>query len=531
MSKILKKQLSREICKEFRGTHLEVLDFYGTETGFIWHEDQLLIFCYQSAFRCNDNTETIETGHFVSKILVTPKPIRTICSYSGRVFIVCEPTGIFKLSDKLTFAVLSKTGIGLGCEVHQVLKPTTDSLYLADKFTKNCKPLLQLFRDVNYRNRDGVVVYDLRQILYDNPDSCHKFCLISTGRKLYKLTGEQAEIVHVDTNFITDIVAIRRDKRSFGVGLITNNYLVLLLPDKNEELVVSQKLQYDGEIVALALHISNFSQDHISSFYTNGNNIYHRKLKIDSSGLSGNEKVDVVLAFKEKIINSVKIRGEGLLVLSNGCELTEFHIIGMEENERREFCTLKEEMIRNTNIIVDRICERARELEQVNKAIAAGQNKLERINAYAHKQKIQISPAVRIMRAGGRDFLQVRLEGLPQDSQVFVNVRVDRLRLFASKFVCDRVTTLEVPLDIRHLRDIEIFDLRIDLVATQCKRQLWCIMNNVLDTSRTEESSCQSSIDRENLFTAKLETLRSLMKKKCLDDVKLRYIKKSIRKD
>ncbi|XP_015116347.1 uncharacterized protein LOC107040671 [Diachasma alloeum] len=537
MNKILQKVSEREVGCEFPTNNLEILNFYGTEAGFIWNEDKLLIFPYHPDSTSDEEVQIIDSGPLKSHKLTAPKPIKTICSYSGRVFIVCEPTGIYKLSDKYKFVVLSTTGIGLGCEVHQVLTPTRGWLYLADKITKKSKHLFQLSENVNYRDYDGVIVYDLRQILFcASGDDDNKSCLITSGKKLYKLIDERVTIIHVESNFITDILAVKRDQRDFGVGLITEgNYLVLLLPDEDtRKLMPLRKLCYDGDIVALTIYFPRASTDQLWCFHTNGHNIYHRRVCIDCSGLDRNENVEVVFTSNERIINCLRPRGDGILMLSDG-QLTEFEIMKMgRDGEKREFNTLKEDMIRNTNIIVDKICERAKELELVNKGIAVAQGRLERISAYAHKQKTQYSPAVRILRVGGRQYLEVKLEGLPLDSQVFVNVVIESQRLFASKVVCDRVTTLEVPLEIGNLGEVEKFDVRIDLVAAQCETQLWCILNNYgVDSSKVlgGEGSCRAATDRENLLTAKLSTLRSLMEKKSVDDVKLRYIKKSIRKE
>ncbi|XP_063987020.1 uncharacterized protein LOC135167603 [Diachasmimorpha longicaudata] len=533
MSKILERVVETEIGSEFPTDHLEILNFYGTEVAFIWNKDKLIIFPYHPNFTRDGEMQIIDSRSLVIEKLIAPKPLKSICSYLGRIFIICEPTGIYKLSKKLKFVVLSKTGIGLGCEVHQVLTPIKDCLYLADKITKKSKPLFQLYENVNYRNQNGIIVYDLRQILLSgdsDDDHGDKYCLITSGKKLFKLLDQRVIIIYTEANFITDILPIKRDKKDYGVGLITKgNYFVLLLSEKDpHSLIPWKKLYYDGIITAATIYACQASTNQLWFFYTNGQNIYHRTAQTVCCGHDSNDNVEIVYTSNKKVINCVTTRGTRLVMLSSG-QLIEFNIVNMEPiTEKREFNTLKEEMVRNANIIVDKICERAKQLELVNKELTLAQRRLERTSIYSHKEKPQYSPAINIFKVGGRTYLKLKLEGLPLDSQVFVNVAIDGEKEFASKIVRHRVTILEIPLEVEgKLREVYKFDVRIDLVAAHHETQLWCIFNNY----GSADGSCRIATNGKQFLNAKLNTLRSLIDKKGIDYVKLRSIKTSIRKE
>ncbi|KAK0161507.1 hypothetical protein PV327_009969 [Microctonus hyperodae] len=197
------------------------------------------------------------------------------------------------------------------------------------------------------------------------------------------------------------------------------------------------------------------------------------------------------------------------------------------------FYELKSSMLMGSEVIVKNICEKSKELNVYNEKLLIEQDKLKRVNIFAHRQRMPHLPKIKVTRTAGYLFLKVIFDySLPQNSMIFVNLTSGNQCQFTSKLIDDKETTVEMQLLPEILENT--VDLTLDLLTFGEENQPWCIIRNCIKkpTLRDRTNIRKSLNDKRNFLLAKLNVLRSIMEDdKNIDMKKVKNIKKSIRKD
>ncbi|KAK0088429.1 hypothetical protein PV326_004834 [Microctonus aethiopoides] len=197
------------------------------------------------------------------------------------------------------------------------------------------------------------------------------------------------------------------------------------------------------------------------------------------------------------------------------------------------FYELKSSMLMGSKVIVKNICEKSKELNVHNEKLLIEQDKLKRVNIFAHRQRMAHFPKIEVTRTAGYLFLKVMFDySLPQNSMIFVNLTSGNQCQFSSKLIHDKETMVEMPLVPEILENT--VDITLDLLTFGEENQPWCIIRNCIkkSTSRDRANIRKLLSNKKNFLRAKLNALRSIIQDgKSIDMKKVNNIRKSIRKD
>ncbi|XP_034937630.1 uncharacterized protein [Chelonus insularis] len=516
----------KSLSDDFEPTNFEILDFYGEEMCFLWQDDKIALFSY------NINGSNVQVLP-----IVAPKLIKSIHSYLGRIFLVCKPFGIYKFTKTHEFALLSVSGFGIGTEYFEVLILKDNSLFIENKRERKIQELLVLpklsldeqneYDTLNFLLLTSKTTHEkLKNILFPKQDS---ICLISSRKSLYTLFHETIQIMYEGLYNITDIIPIKKNNFILGLLLITGPKHVIFVSTKDDQLFF-KKIYFNVEVDCLCTGFLDDSEDTIWIIYSDKQKIYFAHQNINWDGL---HKV----SWKRNKIIRCKNYKNKTIVLNSLFQLEEvtFNSIKSHDVSRahEDFYEIKTEMLTGSELIVENICESAKELDKLNQKLLLEKEKLHRINIFTHKQKIPCVPKINVDRSGHFIFLKVCFENhLPPGSYITINVICNKQTTFSSKLVEDNETTLEVLLK-PELLDSSI-DVNFDLVTFAEEEKPWCILNDCLkDPSLKEKHKVKDFLNSKmNFLNSKLNILRNLVQQdNQIDEKKILNIKKSLRRE
>lgn len=262
----------------FKANNFFISNFYGEEKCFVWRDDQLIVFSY------NENNDSDCTLPLT--IITVPGALKTIQNFDDRVFMICKPCGIYKLTEKLQFANLSKSGIGLGCLFSNVFSFSDKCVHLEDKQNKTVTKLFQVPSDSVTSDEFSSVKLNVNEtdeafriaFLEDNEEG--DVCLIAYNKFLYKLTKNVIILIYNCDYTIKDIIPMQKNGVTAGIALLTISTAVIFIYLEENELKYDKiYLNYDGSsITAFSAKIENNS-DHILFIYSTKSKTYQCRKK------------------------------------------------------------------------------------------------------------------------------------------------------------------------------------------------------------------------------------------------------------
>ncbi|XP_012283036.1 uncharacterized protein LOC105701158 [Orussus abietinus] len=509
--------------ENFIPRNFTIFKFYGEDTCFVWNNDKLIIFKYSNN-ECASNTH----------VLNVPAVIKNIQCFSERIFINCMPCGIYKLSRNYSFVVLSNAGIGIGSAIHEVLTPKNDHLYLGNKLDRSSKFLFKFtfskedpgnlcICSLNADEADE----RLRGALLDKDCIEENLCLLASDNRLFKMSKETVWLIYCCDYNITDIVPMQQAEKTLGIILLTDTSTVIVMYVKGNELAF-EKIHFDTKIQSLCAGFGTLSEDVIWIVYSNDINTYYMKkiLNNDLVQKLGKESTSFIClrSYKSKV-------ALGLTAHKEMFEYPVQHLIALEDPKKDDFIELKYEMLEYSDLIVDKICQAAKELKSLNAILQAEQDKLKRINIFAYKHQKRYIPKMQVHRIANQTFLTVKfIDVLPENSQVVVAIKYDFYTRFTIQKVEESEVSVEMPVSDSDLSNS--IKIKIDLITFVSDCSPWCLIKDFIKDPLPDNKDKQHLPGNKKRFVSrKLAVLRNLMRDKSLDMKKLSEIKRSIRKE
>ncbi|XP_014599209.1 PREDICTED: uncharacterized protein LOC106784322 [Polistes canadensis] len=511
---------------EFFPEHFVLCNFYGKDECFCWNDDKFVMFSYK-----------LEKSTSSLPVLIAPGQIKVIQCFSNRVFFTCSPQGVYKLSREGRFSVLSKSAISIGSMFYEILKSMNDCLYLENKQNKSSKLLLRLpptskeleelcTLPLDANNSED----DFRSILLDENSTVDNLCLIGNGKKLFSLTKEVIRIIYNCDNKITNIVPVQNDDKIHGLVLITNTDAVVLVYPRNNMLRY-KKLYLGVDVKSLCAGIHCQHKDKIWIIYSNGSKLYYMTMTLSTEiyrKVKVEDKNFVCMQYYTK---------DKVLGLTNKKELHELSTNVIEdflneETSKDDFIDLHKDMLKGTNLFVERIYEKSKELESCNKIYSIERNKIHRINLYACKMKVQMIPKMTVRRIAKQLFLNIDFpQNVPNNVYIICFLVSNYETIFSIKEITNNETSIDLPLETTKL--FNSLHIGMDLITMINKEQPWFLIKDfVKDPEKKKKlKEKQMKKDKTNFINSKINLIRNLIMSKNLTMKKLSEIKEKIRKE
>ncbi|XP_024221233.1 uncharacterized protein LOC112212236 isoform X1 [Bombus impatiens] len=504
----------------FSSKNFVIHTFYDERTCFCWNQDKLIIFPYT-------NNEYVSV-----KVLTAPAPIKTIQCFTGRIFLICIPHGVYKLSRDREFAVLSKNAIGMGTVFHEVLIPRNEYLYLDNKREMTNKLLFKLSsKETNPSqlyvyplNADGIVEYFMKT-LTNNDSTVKNLCIIADGLKLLMLINENVKIMHSSIYSISNIIPVRKSSKIAALLLTTNTNVIILMHSKDNVLVF-ETIYIRTQIQAICAGFSQSLEDILWIVYSHESKLYYVKKQLLIDNIYQVKVEDKSFVCLQSYDSNI------ILGLTEDNQLVEFPISTVERTlstESNTFINLHSSMLDGVSLIMDKIYKGTQELQTLNEILTAEKDKLRRINLYAHKDKIQLCPKMMINYIANRIFLSANFHDvLPKNSWVVLNVKLGYQNLFCMKKIVGRETIADIYIPENLMADTS--QIAIDLIAFRDKRYPWCLIRNYVISDYLERRKKKKRLNVD-FINSKIAILKTCIQEGNINMKKLSEVKKSLRKE
>ncbi|XP_076229229.1 uncharacterized protein LOC116431448 [Nomia melanderi] len=507
---------------EFVPKQFIIYTFYGEETCFCWNEDKVVIFPYT-----NDN--------FVSaEVLTAPAPIRSIQCLAGKILFTCIPHGIYKLLKDRKFAVLSKTAIAVGTLFYEVLKPRNKYLYLDNKQDKTNKLLLQLPPEENDSRKlctyalsvENATEQFIGTLAKPNCNVEH-LCIVAMGKRILILMRETVQIIYNSIYSIRDIIPVQIDSKVGALLFLTNNDNIIIMYSKNDTLAF-EKIFIGGNIHSLCAGFSRLTENALWFVYSDESKLFYGRKQLSSI-----DNVQRLSVQDNSFCCLQHYNSKVILGLTMDKQLTEFSTDTIEKTlslEHDVFINLHPDMLNGTNLIMDKIYKGTQEIHTLNKTLQAEEDKLKRINLYAHKCKIHLCPKMLLHRIANLLFLSVTFSNLPKNSWVILNVKCKNENIFCMKKVEDQETIVDV--HIPEGKAVNFSQVSIDLVTLKDKGYSWCLIRDYVTYARHEKNKKKRTrSDKTSLINSKIAMLENFIQEGNIDMKTLSEIKRKVRKE
>ncbi|CAD1468896.1 unnamed protein product, partial [Heterotrigona itama] len=487
--------------------------FYGERTCFCWNQNELIIFPY-------GNNESVE-------VLTAPASIKTVQCFSGRIFLICIPQGIYKLSRDREFAVLSKSAIGMGTVFYEVLIPRNGYLYLDNKQKMSNKLLFKLSSKeinssqlcVHLLNMESTTEYFMKA-LTNNYSTIENLCIIADGQKLLTLINENVQIIHSSIYSIRDIIPVWKNSKIVALLLATTTNVIVMIHSKDNTLIF-ETIYLKTEIQTICAGFSESSDDMLWIVYLYESEFYYVKKQL---------LVDNIHQIRVQDKNFVCLQSydsKMILGLTQDKQLVEISINTIEKNlsiENDTFINLHSNMLEAATVIKEKIYTGTQELQVLNETLTTEIDKLKRINLYAHKDKVHFCPKITINYVANRLFLSANFHDVfPKSSWVVLNVKLEYQNLFCMKKVVNQETIIDIY--IPENLAINFSRIAIDLITFKDKGHPWCIIRDYVISDYIEKQKKKRS--NHDFINSKITKLETLIRERNINMKKLSEIKKS----
>ncbi|XP_077274861.1 uncharacterized protein LOC143904243 [Temnothorax americanus] len=516
--------------------HFAVCDFYGVETCFCWDDDdaRLVIFPYVN----NESTEATRDA----RILATPAPVKKVQFFDSRAFLICTPQGAYKVSQSGKFALLSKTALDMGSEFFQVLVAWSNSVHLDDKRDNSSTLLFPLVPNAS----ETVCAFPL------NPTSTEpqlvscfaagwggNLCVVAHDRKLYALRERKqytpgdkkryaVQLVYTSDVAIVDILPVKRRDKVTGLLLLTKHANAVILVHVKDDELVFERINLGENVrhrVALCASFSLCMENIVWLVYCDRSRTYYLRKELF---------VDAVqdVRVEERTFTCVQhYKPNIILAMSQGKELVELTLEEPEDSlPISDNIPLYSGMFERTDIIMEKICAKVKELNRLYESLTDEQDKLKRINLYAAKQKLQISPTIEVSRLAQHRYLGLSIpDRLPKNCYVVFRFTSKNQNTFYVKKVTETSLTINMPVNENRIPCSS--SMNMDLITLMNEQRPWCLIQDFISSPPQDLKKKRGpKKDKTAFIDAKIALLQRLIsEKRELSMTKLCEIKRNVR--
>ncbi|XP_029155474.1 LOW QUALITY PROTEIN: uncharacterized protein LOC114928424 [Nylanderia fulva] len=496
-----------------------VCEFYGVETCFCWNEDKLVRFPY--------------TGDSVARnmnVLTTPYPLRQVRYFNDRVFVICIPQGAYKLSRTGEFALLSKNALDMGSEFCQVVIAKNDGVYLDDKRVKSSSllfPVASNTSEEDIRTFSLILEDTETQFLNCFIDSERKrnVCVITHDKRLFALSEDNVvQLIYTCERAIVDIVPVRRRGKVAALLLLIDVDMVILV--HGEDYLVFEKIHLGKHMINISAFCACFNtevENILWIIYCDRFKMYYMRKELFVDEIQEirveERKFRCIQYYKPNIV----------LGLSQQNELVELPLDKLENSlSFNAGVNLNIDMFQKTDLIMERIYAKAKELNVLYESKKYEQDNYRRINLYVSKEKLQVTPHIEVSTLCNYHYLELNItEKLPTNSYLVFTIISMNHSIFCMKKITDAVFTLKFPINTNKI--LCSSNINIDLITWMNEQQPWCLIQNFINSSPQDLKGKETKKDKTAFINAKIASLQKLIADKDLNMTKLSEIKRIIR--
>lgn len=174
-----------------------------------------------------------------------------------------------------------------------------------------------------------------------------------------------------------------------------------------------------------------------------------------------------------------------------------------------DFVDMKLDMMQGTEIIVDKICEKAKELQHLNDMLQEKKDILKRINMFAYEKHEKYCPMMNIKKLANKTYLEARFRDvLPVNSQVVLTANCGDRTTFCIKNVISSETQINLPLTPPSV--LKAVDVNVELITYNPREEAVCLIKDFIkDPDRTDQGNL--SPQKENFIRLKIRALENLI--------------------
>lgn len=502
--------------------HFVVCEFYGVETCFCWNEDnKLVVFPYTG-----DNSVAQDV-----QVLSSPHPVRQIRFFDGRAFFICTPQGAYKLSRTGDFALLSKNALNMGSEYFQVIIAKNDGVYLDDKQVKSSK---LLFPVASNASEEDVRTFSLiledteTQFLNCFIDSERKrnVCVIAHDKRLFALREDNVvQLIYTCERAVMDIMPVRRRGKVAALLLLIDVDMAILVHGK--DYLVFEKIHLVKHMINISAFCACFNtkvENILWIIYCDQFKMYYMRKELF---------VDAIQEIKveERTFRCIQYYKPNIILgLSQENELIELSLDKLENSlSLNTDVNLHIDMFQRTDIIMEKIYVKVKELNVLYESKKDEQDIFRRINLYVSKEKLQVTPHIEVFKLCNYHYLELNIpDKLPTNSHMVFTIIFKNQSIFCMKKITEEAFTLKLP--INGNRILCSSNINIDLITWMNEQQPWCLIQNFINSSPQDfKRKRLTKKDKTAFIDAKIASLQKLIADKNLNMTKLSEIKKIIR--
>ena len=492
-----------------------ICNFYGRDVCFIWNEDEFV--CFEYTYKNSTNK---------LNVLKAPAKIKDIREFDERVFFLCSPSGIYKLTEGYGFASLSESGIELGGHFCEVLTSNNGMLILKNKKSKSTTKLFSASSVHVLSLNDNKTNKSLRRaLLVDNYNSNVNLCIIANNNKLFKVYDQVVQIIYSCDYEIIKIEPIEKNDLIVGAVLQTSENVIILIHLVNDKLKYN-KIFLKTKVSRMCAVMDKSEDNSILFIYTDGLNTYYTK-KILSKDLVQE------IGTEEIFYKSFKpYQSKYMVFLNDSKELLQIEIEKLQDKSNQsvnDYVKLEPAMLKGLERILENICQNTVELDELKTKVAEKGDKLKRINLFVNKQHLKYCPEDNVKKLLNQTFLITKFEKvLPKNTTVVKMLKSRGKSIFAMKHVKDYETIVEMPISIPNLSS-KLYTT-IDLITYRNNGAVWCLIKNYIqDPFPSKNNKVHLTNDQLEFVKKKLVQLKSLIEENNTSMEALADIKRSVR--
>ncbi|KYQ49942.1 hypothetical protein ALC60_10963 [Trachymyrmex zeteki] len=508
--------------------HFAVCNFYGVETCFCWNADKLIIYPYTK----DSSTQVTQDA----RILSTPAPIKKVQFFDNRAFLICLPQGAYKVSRNGEFALLSKNALGMGGEFFQVLIVWNNGIYLDNKQVKSSKLLFPLTPNASeivctFSLNPASTEPQLMSYFAAGWEAEGNLCVVGHHRKLYTLRTDTVQLIYTSDSTIVDILPVKRRDKVAGLLLLTEQAnLVILVHDGGDKCaehgpVFERIYLKENDSTMLCATFSLQMENVLWMICCNQFRTYYIRKELFV------EAVQEVKVEERTFTCMQYYKPNTILGLSQRKELIE---VSLEELDNSlsidNNIVLHTAMFQKTDIIMEKICAKVKEFDALYENLSDEQDTLKRINIYAAKQKLQISPNIKISRLCKHRYLGLHIpDKLPKSSYVVFSFASKNQSTFCMKKVM-KGHALTVKMPINKNQVLHSSSINMDLITLVNEQRPWCLVQNFINSPLQQiKRKGRQMEEKTNFIDTKISSLLQSIAGKELTMTKLCEIKKIVR--